>query len=35
MDFFLALLPWIILWKINMKQKEKITVCTSLSLGVM
>ncbi|KAH9206630.1 hypothetical protein DL95DRAFT_486690, partial [Leptodontidium sp. 2 PMI_412] len=35
MDFFLALLPWIILWKINMKQKEKITVCTSLSLGVI
>ncbi|KAF4609614.1 hypothetical protein G7Y89_g15841 [Cudoniella acicularis] len=34
MDFFLALLPWLILWNVNMKRRDKITVCISLSLGV-
>lgn len=34
MDFLLVLLPWIILWNLNMKRKEKITVCISLSLGI-
>ncbi|KAM3086981.1 hypothetical protein ACMFMG_001091 [Clarireedia jacksonii] len=35
MDFFLALFPWLILWKLNMKRKEKITICVSLSLGII
>ncbi|KAL3421407.1 hypothetical protein PVAG01_07852 [Phlyctema vagabunda] len=35
MDFFLALFPWIVLWNLNMKRKEKITICLSLSLGVI
>ncbi|KAI3391087.1 hypothetical protein diail_7965 [Diaporthe ilicicola] len=34
MDFFLALFPWFVLWNLNMKRREKITVCLSLSLGV-
>ncbi|KAK2608331.1 hypothetical protein N8I77_006949 [Diaporthe amygdali] len=34
MDFFLAIFPWFVLWELNMKRREKITVCLSLSLGV-
>ncbi|ROV99459.1 hypothetical protein VMCG_06365 [Cytospora schulzeri] len=34
MDFFLAFFPWYVLWKLNMKRKDKITICVSLSLGV-
>lgn len=34
MDFFLAIFPWFVLWDLNMKKREKITVCVSLSLGV-
>ncbi|KAJ5176408.1 uncharacterized protein N7482_002285 [Penicillium canariense] len=34
-DFYFALLPWIFLWKLNMKFKEKITIAISLSLGFM
>ncbi|KAJ5887854.1 hypothetical protein N7495_007895 [Penicillium taxi] len=34
MDFVLAIFPWVALWKINMKPKEKISICTSLSLGI-
>lgn len=35
MDFFLALFPWMVLWQLNMRKKEKITICVSLSLGVI
>ncbi|KAI6085228.1 hypothetical protein F4821DRAFT_241433 [Hypoxylon rubiginosum] len=35
MDFFLAAFPWVVLWKLNMPKKEKITICVSLSLGVV
>ncbi|CAG8980608.1 hypothetical protein HYALB_00013763 [Hymenoscyphus albidus] len=34
MDFVLALLPWHVLWSLNMKRKEKYTVAIGLSLGV-
>lgn len=34
MDFFLAIFPWFVLWDLNMKRREKITVCVSLSLGI-
>ncbi|KAL3474274.1 hypothetical protein BJX99DRAFT_271806 [Aspergillus californicus] len=34
LDFVLALFPWYALWNLNIKQKEKITICISLSLGV-
>ncbi|KAG6365590.1 hypothetical protein INS49_007201 [Diaporthe citri] len=34
MDFFLAVFPWFVLWELNMKRREKITVCLSLSLGI-
>ncbi|KAF4769675.1 hypothetical protein N7455_006140 [Penicillium solitum] len=33
-DFSFAILPWFIVWDLNMKQKEKITVACGLSLGV-
>ncbi|KAI2464229.1 hypothetical protein F4781DRAFT_425700 [Annulohypoxylon bovei var. microspora] len=35
MDFFLAAFPWIVLWNLNMQRREKITICVSLSLGVL
>ncbi|PLB42583.1 uncharacterized protein BDW47DRAFT_121684 [Aspergillus candidus] len=34
LDFVLALFPWVALWDLNMKKKEKITICLSLSLGI-
>ncbi|KAL4920481.1 hypothetical protein BDW62DRAFT_198795 [Aspergillus aurantiobrunneus] len=34
LDFVLALFPWYALWRLNIKQKEKVTICLSLSLGV-
>ncbi|KAG4033231.1 hypothetical protein MFRU_005g02440 [Monilinia fructicola] len=35
MDFFLAAFPWAVIWNLNMKRKEKITICVSLSLGII
>lgn len=34
MDFSFAILPWFVVWDLNMKQKEKITVACGLSLGI-
>ncbi|VUC31476.1 unnamed protein product [Clonostachys rosea] len=33
-DFAFAILPWFVIWDLNMKRKEKITVACGLSLGV-
>ncbi|KAH7123484.1 hypothetical protein B0J13DRAFT_455919 [Dactylonectria estremocensis] len=33
-DFCFAILPWFVIWDLNMKRKEKITVACGLSLGV-
>ncbi|CAL5873401.1 uncharacterized protein PFLUO_LOCUS7680 [Penicillium psychrofluorescens] len=33
-DFAFAILPWFVVWDLNMKRKEKITVACGLSLGV-
>ncbi|KAF7941797.1 uncharacterized protein EAE97_006634 [Botrytis byssoidea] len=33
-DLILAALPWIILWKLNMKKKEKVLITSSMSLGI-
>ncbi|ESZ95637.1 hypothetical protein SBOR_3985 [Sclerotinia borealis F-4128] len=33
-DFVLAVLPWFILWDLNMKKKEKILITSSMSLGI-
>ncbi|KAL4892381.1 hypothetical protein BDV59DRAFT_208695 [Aspergillus ambiguus] len=33
-DFSFAILPWFIVWDLNMKRKEKFTVAGALSLGV-
>lgn len=35
MDFALAIFPWFVLWKLNMKRKERLTVALGLSLGVL
>ncbi|CAI7599697.1 unnamed protein product [Penicillium glandicola] len=34
LDFVLAIFPWLALWNLNMKKKEKYTICISLSLGI-
>ncbi|KAK5659586.1 hypothetical protein OQA88_788 [Cercophora sp. LCS_1] len=34
-DFFFAGFPWIIIWNLNMKYREKITIAASLSLGIV
>ncbi|ESA43320.1 hypothetical protein GE21DRAFT_4552 [Neurospora crassa] len=34
-DFFFAMFPWIILWKLQMPRQEKITIGCSLSLGLI
>ncbi|KAF9891586.1 hypothetical protein FE257_003597 [Aspergillus nanangensis] len=33
-DFSFAILPWFVVWDLNMKRKEKITIACALSLGV-
>ncbi|KAF7891936.1 hypothetical protein EAF00_008238 [Botryotinia globosa] len=33
-DLILAALPWIILWKLNIKKKEKVLITSSMSLGI-
>jgi hypothetical protein len=33
-DFILAILPWFILWNLNMKRKDKNLIATSMSLGI-
>ncbi|KAJ5805082.1 hypothetical protein N7474_010969 [Penicillium riverlandense] len=32
-DFYFALLPWLFIWNLNMKFKEKMSIAISLSLG--
>ncbi|KAJ5628734.1 hypothetical protein N7490_010962 [Penicillium lividum] len=34
MDFILALLPWLILWNLEMKKREKIGIALAMSMGV-
>lgn len=34
-DFVLALLPWTIVWNLQMRKKEKIGVACAMSLGVL
>lgn len=35
MDFVLAIFPWFVLWNLNMKRKERLTIAFGLSLGVL
>lgn len=35
LDFFLAALPWYFLSSLQIKRKEKITICVSLSAGIL
>jgi len=34
MDFVLALLPWKVIWKLQMKRKEKVGVAVAMSMGI-
>jgi hypothetical protein len=34
-DFALALLPWAMLWDLNMRKKEKFGVALAMSLGIL
>ncbi|VUC23457.1 unnamed protein product [Clonostachys rosea] len=33
-DFYFALFPWLFIWKLHMKRREKIVILCSMSLGV-
>lgn len=35
MDFVFAIFPWLITWKLDIKKTEKISLCITLSLGMM
>jgi hypothetical protein len=35
MDFSLAILPWKVLWGLQMRMAEKIGVCLAMSLGLL
>jgi hypothetical protein len=35
MDFTLALLPWKLIWGLQMKKKEKVGVAVAMSCGVL
>lgn len=35
MDFALALMPWVLLWNVQMRMKEKIGVAIAMSLGLL
>jgi hypothetical protein len=35
MDIILALMPWPLVWKLQMKKKEKVAVAMAMSLGIL
>jgi hypothetical protein len=35
MDFILALFPWAVLWKLQMKKREKFGIAIAMSMGVL
>jgi hypothetical protein len=35
MDIILALLPWKLVWPLNMRRKEKIGVIVAMSMGIL
>ena len=35
MDFTLALLPWKIVWNLQMKRREKVGVALAMSMGIL
>ncbi|KAE8155090.1 hypothetical protein BDV25DRAFT_37723 [Aspergillus avenaceus] len=34
MDFVLALLPWVVIWKLQMRRREKFGIAVAMSLGI-
>lgn len=35
MDVILALLPWVVLWDLEMKKREKAGIALAMSMGIM
>jgi hypothetical protein len=35
MDIILALLPWKLIWSLQMKRTEKLGVCFAMSMGLL
>jgi hypothetical protein len=35
MDVILALLPWVVLWGLEMKKREKVGIALAMSMGIM
>jgi hypothetical protein len=35
MDVILALLPWAVLWNLEMKKREKVGITLAMSMGIM
>lgn len=35
MDFVLALFPWMVVWKLQIRRWEKVGLCATLSLGIL
>lgn len=35
MDFILALLPWMVLWNLEMKKREKAGIALAMSMGIL
>jgi hypothetical protein len=35
MDFVLCILPWTVVWKLQMKPKEKIGIAIAMSFGLL
>lgn len=35
MEFVLAMLPWRVIWKLQMKRKEKFGVALAMSMGIL
>ena len=34
-DFFFAAFPWIFIWKLHMRRRDKISILVALSLGIL
>jgi hypothetical protein len=34
-DFILASIPWAVLWKLNMRKREKFGIAFAMSLGIL
>lgn len=35
MDFILSVLPWLVLWDLEMKKREKVGIALAMSMGIL